>query len=49
MATFLFVDDDKKCCLLYEQELEFEGYDVVTANGWSRALVNYSEKTLYTL
>jgi len=31
MTTILLVEDDKNQCLLYEQELRLEGYEVITA------------------
>ncbi len=32
MTTILLVENDKNQRLLYEQELKFEGYDIVTAD-----------------
>ncbi len=31
MSTILLVEDDKNQCLLYEQELRLEGYEIITA------------------
>ncbi len=31
MTTILLVEDDKNQRLLYEQELRFEGYEIITA------------------
>ena len=38
MARILIVEDDANQCLLYKEELESEGYDVVTANDGREAL-----------
>ncbi|KHE92849.1 MAG: response regulator [Candidatus Scalindua rubra] len=38
MANILLVEDNKNQCLLYEQELRHEGYDIVTANDGKEAL-----------
>ena len=44
MTTILFVENNKQHCLIYEQELGLEGYDIVIANDWNKAL----EKILET-
>ncbi len=38
MTNILLVEDNKNQCLLYEQELRHEGYDIVTANDGKEAL-----------
>ena len=38
MTTILLVEDDKYQRLLYEQELRFEGYEIVTAADGKEAL-----------
>ncbi len=45
MTTILLVDDNKSHCMLYEQELGLEGYDIVTANDWNKALDKIVEQT----
>ena len=44
MTTILLVEDDKNQCLLYEQELRLEGYEVVTASNGKEALEKVQEK-----
>ena len=44
MATILVVEDDKNQRLLYEQELELEGYEVVTASDGKDALEKIQEQ-----
>ncbi len=44
MTTILLVEDDKNQCLLYEQELKLEGYEVVTASNGKEALEKVQEK-----
>lgn len=44
MATILLVEDNKNHCLLYEQELGLEGYDIVIANDWNKALDKIQEQ-----
>ena len=46
MATILLVEDDKNQRLLYEQELRFEGYEVVTATDGKDALKKVQEQPL---
>jgi CheY-like chemotaxis protein len=38
MSTILLVEDDRNQCLLYEQELMLEGYEIVTATNGKEAL-----------
>ncbi len=38
MKTILVVDDEKHVCLLYEEELKDEGYNVLTASNGQEAL-----------
>ena len=38
MPTLMIVEDDSSLCLLYRQEFEDEGYDVVIANRGREAL-----------
>jgi DNA-binding NtrC family response regulator len=45
MTTILLVDDNKNHCMLYEQELGLEGYDIVTANDWNKALDKIQERS----
>ncbi len=44
MTTILLVEDNKNRRLLYEQELRFEGYEIVTAEdgGYSMISGKYS-------
>jgi len=44
MTTILLVDDNKNHCMLYEQKLGIEGYDIVTANDWNKALDKIQEQ-----
>ena len=44
MTTILLVEDDKNQRLLYEQELMYEGYEVVTASNGKEALEKVQEK-----
>ncbi len=44
MTTILVVEDDKNQRLLYEQELELEGYDIVTASDGKEALEKVQEQ-----
>ncbi len=46
MTTILLVEDDKNQRLLYEQELKFEGYDIVTADDGKEALEKAQEQPL---
>ncbi len=46
MTTILLVEDDKNQRLLYEQELKFEGYDIVTAADGKEALEKAQEQPL---
>ena len=43
MTTLLCIDEDKNQRLLYEQELGFEGYEVVTATNGKEALDKVQE------
>ena len=45
MTTILLIDDNKNHCMLYEQELGLEGYDIVTADDWNKALDKIQEQT----
>jgi DNA-binding response OmpR family regulator len=44
MTTILLVEDDKNQRLLYEQELRFEGYGIVTAADGKDALKKVKEQ-----
>ena len=44
MTTILLVEDDKTQRLLYEQELRFEGYEIVTAADGKEALEKVQEQ-----
>ncbi len=44
MTTILLVDDDKNQCLLYEQELRLEGYEIVTAADGKDAIKKVQEQ-----
>ena len=44
MTTILLVEDDKNQRLLYEQELRFEGYEIVTAYDGIDALEKVHEQ-----
>ncbi len=44
MTTILLVEDDKYQRLLYEQELRFEGYEIVTAADGKEALEKVQEQ-----
>ncbi len=44
MTTILLVEDDKNQCLLYEQELRLEGYDIVTVNDGKDAIKKVQEQ-----
>ncbi len=46
MTTILLVEDDKNQCLLYEQELRFEGYGIVTAADGKDALKKVKEQPI---
>ncbi len=46
MTTILLVEDDKNQCLLYEQELRLEGYEIVTAADGKEALEKAQEQPL---
>ncbi len=46
MTTILLVEDDKNQRLLYEQELRFEGYEIVTAADGGDALIKVQEQPL---
>ncbi|MDR4499225.1 MAG: hypothetical protein MRK02_15105 [Candidatus Scalindua sp.] len=41
MTTILLVEDYKNQCLLYEQELKLEDYEVITAIDGKDALKKY--------
>ncbi|MFV1975565.1 MAG: hypothetical protein ACC651_07425 [Candidatus Scalindua sp.] len=45
MTTILLVEDDKNQCLLYEQELRLEGYEVITAIDGKDALEKVQEQS----
>ncbi len=44
MTTILLVEDDKNQRLLYEQELRYDGYEVVTATDGKEALEKVQEQ-----
>jgi len=44
MTTILLIEDDKNQRLLYEQELGFEGYEIVTAADGKDALIKVQEQ-----
>ena len=44
MTTTLLVEDDKNQRLLYEQELKYDGYEVVTASDGKEALGKIQEQ-----
>ncbi len=44
MTTILLVEDDKNQRLLYEQELRYDGYEVVTATNGKEALEKVQEQ-----
>ena len=44
MSTILLVEDDKNQCLLYEQELRLEDYEVITAIDGKEALEKVQEQ-----
>jgi two-component system, response regulator, stage 0 sporulation protein F len=44
MTTILLVEDDKNQCLLYEQELRLEDYEVITAIDGKDALKKVQEQ-----
>ncbi len=46
MTTILIVEDDKNQRLLYEQELKFDGYDIVAADDGKEALEKAQEQPL---
>ncbi len=46
MPTVLVVDDDQNQRLLYKQELEAEGYDVLLASNGSEAIETVSTQTV---
>jgi two-component system, response regulator, stage 0 sporulation protein F len=46
MTTILLVEDDKNQCLLYEQELRLEGYEIITAIDGKDALKKVQEQPL---
>ena len=46
MTTILLVEDNKNQRLLYEQELMFEGYEIVTATDGKDALKKVQEQPL---
>jgi Response regulator containing CheY-like receiver, AAA-type ATPase, and DNA-binding domains len=46
MTTILLVEDDKNQCLLYEQELRLEDYEVITAIDGKDALKKAQEQSL---
>ncbi len=43
--SILLVEDDKNLCLLYEQELSLEGYEIVTAVDGKEALEKIEERS----
>ena len=45
MTTILIVEDNKNQCLLYEQELCIEGYEIVTATNGKEAVEKVREQT----
>ncbi len=44
MSTILLVEDNKNQCLLYEQELRFEGYETIIAIDGKDALEKVQEQ-----
>ena len=44
MTTILLVEDNKNQCLLYEQELRLEDYEVITASDGKDALKKVQEQ-----
>ena len=44
MTTILIVEDDKNQCLLYEQELRLEGYEIITAIDGKDAIKKVQEQ-----
>ncbi len=44
MSTILLVEDDKNQCLLYEQELGLEGYEIITAADGKEGLEKVQEQ-----
>ncbi len=46
MPTVLVVDDEANLCELYRQELEYAGYEVVTAESGARALTAVAEHAI---
>ncbi len=44
MSTILLVEDDENQCLLYEQELRLEDYEVITAIDGKEALEKVQER-----
>ena len=44
MTTILLVEDDKNQRLLYEQELRYDGYEVVTATDGKEAIEKFQEQ-----
>ncbi len=44
MSTILLVEDDKNQCLLYEQELRLEDYEVITAIDGKEAFEKVQEQ-----
>ncbi len=44
MTTILLVEDEKNQRLLYEQELRYDGYEVVTATDGKEAIEKFQEK-----
>ncbi len=45
MTTILHIDDNQNNCMFYKQELGLEGYDIITANDWNKALDKIQEQT----
>ena len=43
MKTILVVEDDKNQLLLYEQELSYEGYNIITAKDGLEAIKKVKE------
>jgi DNA-binding response OmpR family regulator len=44
MTTILLIEDDKNQCLLYEQELRLEGYEILTAADGKEGLKKVQEQ-----
>lgn len=46
MPRVLVVDDEEHLCMLYEQELHYAGYEVVTASSGPEALVALEQQDI---